>query len=426
MNISEYRTQFALFNSSLELARYRYHVGLTSEIINDEIYDRYSDLFSITAIADLRFCLEQTPADFETERTGLQRLLSDAQLRQVELRASQVTKELAYCESSERIEWTGEKISLEDIPALLASEANKSQRGELAGQWADSIPVCDELRNTRLESFSQSARSLVFGSYGELVAEATNTKVDRINLAAQSLLEQTETDYASALAKLMARDLPEMRPGDLDFADLPYVERTLWLDKFLAGKDFFRIHEETMRGLGIRLDKQPNIKIDTQKPRSARGPAAACFPVSPPDDVRLAIALQDGPFLGWLHQAGKAQHHAWCSRDLAKRHPEFVYSADSATTEGYAFLFSYLPLDPKWLLEFLPNINVGGAAEIARDAALHLALHLRCLCADALYWTLLHDAGQSSLEQLQSAYVDLHERATSFRARPELFLLNLH
>jgi hypothetical protein len=45
------------------------------------------------------------------------------------------------------------------------------------------------------------------------------------------------------------------------------------------------------------------------------------------------------------------------------------------------------------------------------------------LCADALYATLLHGASHASSEKLQSAYIDLQQRATAFRTRAELFLL---
>ena len=419
MNISEYRAQFASFNSSLELTRHKYHLGLTSELNSFQIYDRYSDLFSSTAIADLRSCLEQTPGDFETERSGLQRLLSAALLRQVEWQARETTKELAYCESSGRIEWRGEKFSIEDVPSLLATEPNKTMRGELAARWADSISICDELRMARLESFRESARTFGFGSYRELIEEASNTNGDSVHSSAQALLEQTQSEYSSALERLN-RAFPEMRVGDRESADLPYFYAMPWLHSLFPGKDVCRIHERTMRGLGIRLDRLPNLKIDTA------GKTAACFPINPPKDVRFAAPQRDGALVDFLQQAGKAQQHSWCSKDLAKRHPEFVYSPDNATSEGFGYLFGYLPLDPRWLLEFLPDVNNVRAAEIARDLALHLTLHARWLAGDVLYGAMLHQTPQLSPEQLQSAYVDFRERATSFHARPELFLLDLH
>ena len=426
MNISEYRTQFASFNSSLELARYRHHVGLKSEADNEETNDRYSDLFSLEAIAELKSHLDQTPANPGTEKTGLQRLQIAAQLRHVERQAHELTKELVRCEFSSRMDWNGEKLSLEDVPARLARESTKTRRRELAARWADSISACNELRVARLESFNESARTLGFSTYGDLIAEATKAKLDGVHPAAHSLLEQTESAYTAALAKLITGGFfPDLKFRDLDFGDLPYVEAMPWREKFFSVKNLLRAQAETMNGLGIRLDKQPNIQLDTE-PRPFRKPAAACFPVHPPEDVRLASPEDEAFYLqGLLQQTGKAQHHAWCSKDLAQRHPEFVYSPDSATTEASAYLFGYLPLDAEWILEFSPGVNAARAREVAGHIAMYLAMQVRRLCAEALYATLLHDAGHASSEKLQSAYRDLQERSTAFRTRAELYLLDL-
>lgn len=424
MNISEYRDQFASFNSSLELARYKHHVGLTSAINHHEIFDRYGDLFSLDSISELRAFLELTPADFGTESKAVRKLLGAAQLRHVEVQAREFTEELTRCESATSIQWRGEELSPEDVTARLAKEP-KSQRGELGARWIDAISMCDELRLGRRASVNESARLLGFASYCDLMFETTNTKADDVQQAARLLLEQTESEYRSALTKLVARELPEGRLSDLDYADLPYFEAASWLDRYLPAKNILRTHAETARGMGIRLDQQLNLKVDIES-RSSRKPAAACFPVQPPEDVRLAVMLNGGAaeFLNGQQQFGKAQHYAWCSQELAKRHPEFVYATDPATANAFGYLFKYLALDPKWILEFLPEMESVRAGVIARDVAMQMALNLRRLCASVLFEAGVCDEGQSP-EQLQATYVDLYERATSFSMPPELFLLNL-
>ena len=425
MNISEYRDQFASFNSSIELARYKYHVGLTSKVNRQDIFDRYSDLFSSAALGELRTSREQTPAYFRTERTALRTLLTAVQLRHVEMRADELTRELARCEASDQVEWNSRELSLEDVPAVLARESKKAQRHELAARWIDSISVCDELRAARVVSLNESARVLGVASYNELIFEATNTESDQMDQAARSLLDQTESPYRSALTKLVAREFPELRLSHLDFGDLPYFEAAPWLDVYLPAKNLLRTQSATLAGMGIRTNKQANILIDVE-PRSSRKSAAACFPVRPPEDVRLAVLPHAGAanFLDGLEQSGRAQHYAWCSKNLARVHPEFVYSADSATADGFGYLFRYLSLDPKWILEFLSEVEAVRAGEIAKDITCQLALHVRRLCADVLYQARAYDEGESQ-EHLQSTYVALYERATSFSMRPEPFLLNL-
>jgi hypothetical protein len=412
MDISDYRDQFASFNSALQLARYARHVGERAELERDEIYDRYSDLFSQSTIADLKSRFDETPAGYETERSGLLKLLEAAQIADIEWQASEVTGELASCESASRVEWNGEEIRVQEVPSRLARESNKRQRAEFAARWGGAISMCDDLRLMRLRSLAESRAGIV-----------EPAKLDQGQLAAQALLEQTESAYTSGFSRLVSRAFPGELPGDLDFADLTYLEAMPWLGKSLSPRDPLRTYADTMEGLGIRVDQRPNIQIDLRS--RANGNAAACFPVKPPDDVRIAASPQDGPagLLGFMQQAGKAQHHAWCSKDLAKRHPEFIYSPDDATNEGYGYLFSYLALEPRWLLEFLPDIDAVQAARIANDVALCLAVRVRRLCADALYSVVLHEAGKSR-EQLQATYTELQERATRFRALPELFLVN--
>lgn len=424
MNISEYRDQFSSFNSALALAHYRYHVGLTDKPDSDQVFDRYSDLFSLEAIAQLRSAIDQTPADFETERKGLQRLRTSAQLRRVEVRARELTEELAHCEAATTVEWNGAELTTEEVPARLAREPKKLQRRELAARWLDSISVCDGLRRARLESLNESARLLGFASYRGLISEVTDTNHD-MQRAAWSLLEQTESAYKSSLTKLVVREFPDARLGDLNLADLPYFEAVPWLDRILPAKNLLRQYGETMKGMGVRVERQTNIQIDSEA-TPGRNPAAACFPVKPPEDVRLAASTNAGAadFLDGLQQSGRTQHYAWNSKSLARRHPEFVYSPDSGTPDAFGYLFRYLALDPKWIVEFVPEVESVRAGEIAKDVSIQMALQVRRLCAEALFEIVVFDEDQSR-EQLQSTFVDLYERATSFSTRPEPFLLNL-
>jgi hypothetical protein len=384
MNISEYRDQFASFNSSLELARYKHHVGLTPAVNSHEILDHYSDLFSLESISELKALLESTPADFGTESKALRSLLGAAQLRHVEIRARELTEELARCESDTSVAWKGEELRLEDVPARLAWES-KPQRGELGARWIDAISRCDELRRARRATVNESARVLGFPSYCDLIFASSNTKADEVQLAARSLLEQTESEYKSALGKLVALELPEGRLSDLEHADLPYFEAASWLDRYLPAKNILRTHMETVRGMGIRVDQQLNLHID-KDPRSSKKSTAACFPVKPPEDVRLALILNGGAaeFLNGQQQAGIAQYHVRCSKELALRHPEFVYSSDLATAAAFGYLFKYLALDPKWILEFLPEMESVRAGSIARDVTMQMTLDLRRLCGEGL------------------------------------------
>jgi hypothetical protein len=408
MDISEYRERFASFNSSLELVRFRNHVGLESELSVDEVYDSHSDLFSFSAIAALKSLREQAPDGQETQRAGLDKLITSACIRFCEINANEVTNELKRCEAAATIQWRGETLTLEEVLQRLTHEPNKDLRRDLHSRWLESILECSDLRIARNESLNESAKGSGFESFSAL--ESGRTAIDA-QAELSSLLKQTESTYNTALTKVLPQ-VQDLSRDELEVADLAFIFGLPWLDKYYPATEFFRIQSETMRGLGIRLDQQRGIQIDSQ-PRPERKRSAACFPVAPPSNVRLAMLAPTGAasFLEAMSYSGLAQHYAWCSPNLASRNPEFIYSTDQATSKSYANLFQYLPSDARWNFEFIPGIAESKASLIARDIAFHLALRVRRLSATA----------SGSFEDLSEESGDTRKRvfeeATSFRLR---------
>src|SRR6267143_957392 len=130
MNINEYRAEFAAYNTSLQLARYQYHVGSELRFKVEELHDSYGDLFSFDALDNLKALIAEAGTANETEATGLQRLLGAARLENIEIKAGYATRELASCESSVQLKWNGEAVSPEVVSVLLATEPNKLRRDE--------------------------------------------------------------------------------------------------------------------------------------------------------------------------------------------------------------------------------------------------------------------------------------------------------
>src|ERR1700682_4569401 len=262
MNTNSYRAEFAAYNSALALARYRHHVGAEPEFRIDRLRADYGDLFSPDALADLQSHIDKVRADEETESNGLRALLGAARLEHVEIQAGEAARELAACESSSHLEWNGELISLENISFRLATEAKKTRRDELAKRSTDAVSTCDDLRITRLHLLHDAANALGFDSYCELIAQATRTNLTLVRADAESLLKQTEGVHRAALSKIVTRESSAVRANDLNFADLAYLERMPWLDKFFSAQNWLMTYAETMSGMGIRIDKQPNIHIE--------------------------------------------------------------------------------------------------------------------------------------------------------------------
>lgn len=417
MDISEYRAQFASFNSSLELARFQNHVGLESELAVDEIYDRHSDLFSLEAITELKALREKVPTGQETQIAGLTKLITSACVRFCEASARELANEFRQCESAAAIQWRGETLAFDEVSERLAREPNRDLRRDLYARRLESILQCNDLRKELIESLTGSAKLLGFESFSTL-AQDSDRAATNAEAALNSLLKETESSYNSALSNILSGRVQGLARDELEVADLPYLSGLTWIDKYYPAIEFSRIQNETMRGLGIRPGQQRRIEIDSQ-PRSGRKRRAACFPIAPPTDVRVAILSfgSAASFLDAMECTGQAQHYAWCSPDLASRNPEFIYSLDKATSRSYANLFRHLPIEARWNLEFIPGMDERKATVVARDIAFHLALQARRWSAEALC------SFEDISEQSNATRARVFEEATTFRVRsPFVFI----
>ncbi|HEX8847411.1 MAG TPA: hypothetical protein VF791_22395 [Pyrinomonadaceae bacterium] len=423
MNISDYRSQYAAYCSTFELAHYQYRAGFERELNLEPIYDRYGDLFTRAAIDSLESAYRETPEHSETERKGLHHLLSLARIGYLDARARELTDELAGCTAAARVEWENQSVPVNNVPKLISNERVASRRRELAARWKEALRACNDLRAARLESFHESARSLGFDSYRALYTEMTGVDYERLDASARQFLERTESAYRSALNRAIARDLPDVSFDDLHHADYFYFQRMPRLDPFFPARELIQTYGAAMKNFGIHVERQTNIHIDDQE-RPFKHPRAACFRVAPPDDVRVLVAPVGGSFdyTVLFHEAGHAQHFGWSSRDLVRRHPEFIYAPDPATTEGHAFLLSHLFLDAEWLAEHRGGVNRERAREIVRDLSLVISSSVRRRCGSLSYELALHESRDLHSEQLSATFAETLSQAMGFRREPALYL----
>jgi hypothetical protein len=423
MEAAQYRRDFAAYNSKLELAHYEYRAGLDAELRIAPIYERYGELFTREAVESLRIAESNVPAHLETEKSGMRALLGAACIGFMDAQAKELTDECARRESTAYIEWEGETLPSFSVPKRLASESSSVRRRELFSRLVESISEGDDSRAARLESLHQSARVIGFASYRALFTHILGTDFEKLASRADAFLQRTESPYRNSLARVAARDLPDVAPGDLHQADYFFFQRISSLDQFFPARDVMTTYKSAMKGMGIRIEQQTNIHIDIEL-RPGKHPRASCLRINPPDDVRLITAPIGGAhdYMTLFHEAGHAQHLGWTSRELMTTHPEFIYSPDHATTEGFAFLLNHLFHDPRWLQEHRPGTSAEQAQLIVRDLALLTTHTIRRFCAKLRYDIALHDCTQVRSEGLAATYAALQTEATGFVRSPALYL----
>jgi hypothetical protein len=414
MNPSDYRRDYAAYRSAVERERFKSRAGARTDL--RPVEERYAELWTREAIEDLRRAREETPAQFETERAGLRALTGAAQIKYAEARAREVTEELGRCSESTAVDWGGAKVSAEEVPELIAAEGDAGRRRELARRWLDASRACDDLRVARLEELGAAAHELGFGGRRALYESFTGIDVEVLAAAAGAFLERTEAAFMSRLARWAAAELPrDGGGGGPEYADQFYFARAARFDARFPARDFRTLYKGALAAMGVRVESQKNLRVE-DGPRPSKHAQTACFPVSPPEDVRLVVGAREaGLDFYWqsFHEGGRAQLFAWASRDTAARHPEFVYAPDASAEEGHARLLSGLFREPSWLTE-ARGMRATEAAEVASHAALLELYEARRECAGLRYALALDAAKGARSEQLAEEYVSGFGGATGF------------
>src|SRR2546423_11537429 len=98
MRPGDYRREYAAYGMALARARYEFHTGRAPQLNLAPLRERYADLWTRERPHELEQAWRETPAQFETERAALRRLVNVARLGYATVETREVADELASCE----------------------------------------------------------------------------------------------------------------------------------------------------------------------------------------------------------------------------------------------------------------------------------------------------------------------------------------
>jgi hypothetical protein len=427
MNPSDYRREYALYRSAVERARFKHHAGLSPQpdLRQDlrPLEERYADLRTREAVADLRRAFEDAHTQFETERAALRALKGAAEVGYAEEVAREVAEELWRCAESAAVEWDGARVSASDVPQLLAAEADAARRRELTRRLLDASSVCDDLRAARLEALGGAALALGFDGRRALYESFTGVALESLSAAADAFLRRTEDAYMSRLSEWAALALPA--GAGPEYADRFLFERGIGSEAHFPARAFRALYSESLAGLGVRVESQQNLHVDDAM-RRGKAAESACFAVGPPTDVRLVVGAREGGMdfqRRSFREGARAQVFAWASPETSARYPEFVYPPDTATEAGHGLLLSGLFREAAWLAarRGIRGVEAHGYARRAALVDLHDA---RRECAALAHALALDRANDVRSERLAEEYASLTSGATGFRHQAATRLLD--
>jgi hypothetical protein len=415
--LDQYRDALGDFQTNLTAEWFLYHSGQRNSLELHPIYDRFADLFTLDAIKDLQRQLESTSEYFARKRKGIRLLIAFAEKHHLEQRVHPLTEQLARTEKQATLRYGRDSISYYAALDTLATESDALKRRQLHQQRLDWIAQTNDLRQERLAEIHTGAQALGHTHYWSMMATSSQADLSSYADLCARVLQETESLYFRQLERVLPRALGMSR-AQADHADLAYFLRLPGFARQFPEDGVLAVYHETLKDLGINLEKKTNIGIDAHQ-RSGKHPEMRSFPIHIPDEIKISACLRGGPrnYQRLLHEAGRAQSYAWTSAALPI---EFKLCGDPAVSEGFGFLFEYLTLDPAWLEEML---HVVKSDEFISFGWLQKLLLIRSSAATLPVARELHSTSDWNAASRQ--YAQQLTEATGFRHNAEAFLDDL-
>jgi hypothetical protein len=404
MNLAEYERAFESFWSELLEEEFQHGAGLKESLEIVPIYQRHAELFGEDTVRALLDHRDGRAARY-VARFACETYLSD--------RVKQTTEQIANAEAADRVEWDGQAVPYRYAATVLANEADPDRRHELERRILACTDAHNDLRRVRWAGLYEQTAALGYPNYLVMCETLWGVDLNALGGEMRALLDRTRERYLRELDR-QAQTLGMARE-ELTPADLRHLFRAPRFDALFPAERLLPALRDTLRGLGIDLDEQTNVTLDTE-PRPLKSPRAFCVPVRVPDDVRLVIMPKGGQddYSSLMHEAGHLEHYAHCDRGLRAA---YRYLGDNAVTESWAFLFDYLTENETWLTRALGDHDYRGFLELAGFADLWF---LRRYAAKLLYELELHGGG--SPESAADRYRQHLSDALAITIWPENYL----
>jgi hypothetical protein len=384
-DLDEYRRDAELFLEEIDREYYLQGAGHKPDLEIEPIYERYEPLFDRAAVERVGDARRAADGEEETRLRYLQQFALDGHLGSI-TRAFEAR--LAELEASLEIEVGGEEISYRMAPVVQANEPDADRRAEIeAARNAVLAERLNPLHLEALESVHAACVELGWPSYLDAYSDVRALDLRTLAGELDRFAEATEPGYAPILDPELERTVG-LSLDELRRSDLVHFFRAPHLDGLFPGERMVPALRETLAGLGIDLDAQSNVVLDTEA-RPTKMPRAFCAIPRVPAEVYLVIPPVGGheDYRALFHEAGHAEHYGCTDPDLAL---EFRHLGDNSVTESYAFLLEGLTANPAWLDRVLGSDEVEAAIEHARASRL---LYLRRYSAKIAYEVELHGPG---------------------------------
>jgi hypothetical protein len=379
------------FFSQLCREEYLHLAGIKDTYETGEIFQKYSPLFSQTAVREL----------LGDRRGRAKRYLAEfAAHNYIECQLRELTEEIANGENAAEVEAPEGKLPFHSACRQLMSEPDTANRRRLEAAVAKVVASQNGLRAKRIKRQGEIARELGFSHYRELCETLSGQDLGALAADMKLFLEESEELYRGLVEAALGQ--AGLALAEATTADLRWV--------IVAPK-----HEDL-----FPVEKQKNLHLDLE-PRPRKYPRPFCCAIEIPGEVWVVVSPRGGciDYLAFFHELGHAEHFSHIGADLPIPYRLF---GDKAVCEGFAFTLQSIVLEKAWL-ECLMGLPEAPPDLLAAARLFDLYNARRC-AAKLCYELHLHGDNGKPKGRAEN-YTRWLESATLVKVAPENYLIDL-
>lgn len=404
--IDSLRTQVEALVKAQTLMSYK-NSAFGEESNQDSLYKANASLFTLDNIKLVTEAESQEPDSLQKRRLWYLRRFLTSEF--ISKQTASLTDRRSNIEATATVSVDGKNIPYRQIAGMIANEQIQAQRSKL---YEATAPVLDSLNGVlrQTEEINQRvAKELGYASYNAMAEELKQFSLNDFKGVAEHVLAETDSEYTILLKEVLSKTL-KLRLKDFHRYDVGPLFRRVQFDRYFPEATMMDQLKQTYGGMGIDINAQTNLRIDTEK-RENKDPRAACYPIDVPNDVRLSIKPIGGfdDYSSLFHEMGHGLHYSSTTQNAM----EFKYLGERTVTETYAFLSEYLLANQAWL-RMHGNMAPPILKDLIRTLTFERLFLIRRYCAKFLYELELH-SGVANPEKL---YANLVNKAIGCQQNP--------
>lgn len=395
---------------------YLHFSGQKDTLESAAIVARYGAAFTPEA---MRECLDAAAAATDPGEKRRYTALAQAVAEScMERELAPLGDEIATAEAQATVTVDGEEIPYHSAAVLMQNERDRARRSRIDDARMAEIARLNPLREQLFRRHHELIGELGFPGYVEFYSTLKGIDVPALGEQLRAFLARTSDLYVEHVAPWFERVIG-VPWSQAERHDAALLFRMSDQDGWFNGERMLPALRDTLLGLGVALDDQPNVHLDTDD-RPKKNPRAFCAPVRTPDEVYLVIRPTGGyqDYRALFHEAGHTEHFAHVERTRPFEERDL---GDNSVTEAFAFTMEHLLLDGAWIGDTL-SVDGDALRGLLHAAHVYYLYMFRRYAAKVTYELELHGGGPARMHEMPARYASWLTENLGFRYRPEAYL----